>query len=195
MHRAGRRSWLRGVGAAVAAVLAVTLPAVAAEGPAQPIIPDEPDGYRLDDYRTPVPRTLKGARVVMADEAERVWKDKSAIFIDVFPRAPRPPNLPANTVWRDPTHQSVARAHWLPNVGFGALPDGVEDYYKAQLERLTGGKRDKGLVIFCLRNCWMSWNAAKRAMSYGYSNVMWFSDGTDGWQEIGNQIVSVVPEE
>lgn len=166
----------------------------AAEGPAQPIIPDEPDGYRLDEYRTPVPKTLKGARVVTADEAERMWNGRVAIFIDVYPRAPKPANLPPNTVWRDPTHQTIERAHWLPNVGYGVLPDGVEQYFKAQLERLTGGKRDAALVMFCLRNCWMSWNAAKRAISYGYSNVIWFADGTDGWQEIGNRLVNVEPE-
>jgi rhodanese-related sulfurtransferase len=27
----------------------------------------------------------------------------------------------------------------------------------------------------------MSWNAAKRAMEYGYSNVTWYPEGTDGW--------------
>jgi rhodanese-related sulfurtransferase len=28
----------------------------------------------------------------------------------------------------------------------------------------------------------MSWNAAKRALSYGYTNVAWYPEGTDGWQ-------------
>jgi rhodanese-related sulfurtransferase len=28
----------------------------------------------------------------------------------------------------------------------------------------------------------MSWNAAKRVLSYRYSNVAWYPDGTDGWQ-------------
>ena len=27
----------------------------------------------------------------------------------------------------------------------------------------------------------MSWNAAKRALSLGYSNVAWYPEGTDGW--------------
>ena len=45
----------------------------------------------------------------------------SAIFIDVYPQAPKPPNLPAGTFWRDPAHRSIEGAHWLPNVGYGAL--------------------------------------------------------------------------
>jgi rhodanese-related sulfurtransferase len=37
----------------------------------------------------------------------------------------------------------------------------------------------------------MSWNAAKRALEYGYTNVMWFRDGTDGWQELGYPLAEV----
>jgi len=35
-------------------------------------------------------------------------------------------------------------------------------------------------VNYCHRNCWLSWNAAKRAISYGYRNVFWFPDGMEG---------------
>ena len=38
------------------------------------------------------------------------------------------------------------------------------------------------LVIYCQADCWMSWNAAKQALSYGYTNVAWYPEGTDGWQ-------------
>jgi PQQ-dependent catabolism-associated CXXCW motif protein len=36
-------------------------------------------------------------------------------------------------------------------------------------------------VVYCLKDCWMSWNAAKRALAMGYTNVAWYPDGTDGW--------------
>jgi PQQ-dependent catabolism-associated CXXCW motif protein len=38
------------------------------------------------------------------------------------------------------------------------------------------------LVIYCQADCWMSWNAAKQALSYGYTNVAWYPEGTAGWQ-------------
>ena len=47
---------------------------------------------------------------------------------------------------------------------------------------LTGGDPAKPVVIYCLRDCWMSWNAAKRAVAWGYTNIIWYPDGTDGWQ-------------
>jgi rhodanese-related sulfurtransferase len=106
-------------------------------------------------------------------------------------RAPVPATLPPGTFWRDPAHRSIEGAHWLPNVGYGALSPSIEDYFRTRLESLTGGKKDAALVFFCLRNCWMSWNAAKRAVEAHYTNVMWFRDGTDGWQELGYPLVDV----
>lgn len=152
----------------------------------------EPDGYRLDEYRTPVPKTLKGARVIGADDAETLLKS-GAVFVDVFPRAPKPPNLPAGTVWRDPTHMTIDGANWLPNVGYGVLSPDFETYFKTRLEQLTGGDNAKPVVFFCLKDCWMSWNAGKRALSWGYSQVIWFSEGTDAWQQAGFDLVKATP--
>jgi PQQ-dependent catabolism-associated CXXCW motif protein len=157
-----------------------------AEGP-----PDEPANYQLEDYRSPVPLTLRGAKVLNGDEAADLWNANGATFIDVYPQAPKPGNLPAGTFWRDPVHRSIEGAHWLPNVGYGALSASVADYYRTRLERLTGGNRDAPIVIFCLKDCWMSWNAAKRALELGYRNVMWFRDGTDAWQELGYPLIDV----
>lgn len=154
----------------------------------------EPVGYRIDGYRDPVPATLTGAKVLGHADALAVWQSKTAVFIDVYPHAPKPPNLPAGTLWRETTHQSIENAKWVPNVGYGVLSADIEAYFKRQLETLSGGDKAKPLVFFCLRNCWMSYNAGKRALSYGYSNVMWFRDGSDAWQEMGQLVVDAVPE-
>jgi PQQ-dependent catabolism-associated CXXCW motif protein len=150
----------------------------------------------MEDFRSPVPKTLKGAKVLTGDEAADLWNATGAraIFIDVYPQAPKPKNLPAGTYWRDPSHRTMEGAHWLPNVGYGALPDSIEAYFRAGLERLTKGDRKAPIVFFCLRDCWMSWNAAKRAVAAGYTNVMWFRDGTDAWQELGYPLVDVARE-
>ena len=57
----------------------------------------------------------------------------------------------------------------------------MEDYFERGLQQATGGDRDRLLVFYCLANCWMSWNAAKRALAIGYTHVAWYPDGTDGW--------------
>ena len=146
--------------------------------------PAEPAGYRMTDYRAPTPAGLTGARVVSTAEAERLWQDKSAVFVDVLARAPRPANLPPGTIWRDRTRLDIPGSLWLPDTGYGALAPATEEYLRRNLERATGGDRAKLLVIYCLRDCWMSWNAAKRILSMGYANVAWYPDGTDGWTEM-----------
>ncbi len=154
----------------------------------------EPADYRTDDYQSPVPLTLRGATVLTADEAADLWNKDGAIFIDVYPRAPKPKNLPGSTFWRDPVHRSIEGAYWLPDVGYGGLSNKVDAYFRTALERLTGGDREKAVVFYCLKDCWMSWNAAKRALEVGYRNVLWFRDGTDGWQELGYPLVHLKPE-
>jgi PQQ-dependent catabolism-associated CXXCW motif protein len=143
--------------------------------------PPEPDGYRLEHYRSPTPKTLQGARVIITAEAEALWKARTAVFVDVMPHAPRPTNLPAGTVWRDKPRLNIPGSIWLPDTGYGALSASTENYLRTAVARATNGDRMKPIVIYCMADCWMSWNAAKRALSLGYSSVAWYPDGTDGW--------------
>ncbi len=187
MRRASARMLAAAALSAAVLVTALALPAISAE----PV--PEPDGYRNNEYRTPVPATLKGAKVVGYDGAKALFDGKSAIFVDVYPRAPKPPNLPAGTVWRDPPHESIPGATWLANVGYGVLAPSVETYFTERLAMLSGGDKAKPLVFFCLRDCWMSWNAAKRALTLGYANVIWFPDGVDAWRDNDQPVDKVEP--
>ena len=154
----------------------------------------ELEGYRMEDYRTPTPATLTGARVVTTSEAEQIWKRGGAIFIDVLPHAPRPANLPPETIWRDKPRRNIPGSSWLPDVGYGALAPVTENYLRTSLARLTGGDPAKALVVYCLRDCWMSWNAAKQILGMGYANVIWYPEGTDGWAEAGLPLRESMPE-
>ncbi len=142
---------------------------------------EEPSGYRMGQYRSPVPESLTGATVIGPEAAHDLWTEGAAHFVDVLPRPPKPANLPEGTVWRDRPRSSIPGATWLPNTGFGALSPDDATYFESGLEQVSNGDKAKPLVFFCLSNCWMSWNAAKRALEGGYSAVYWFPDGTDGW--------------
>jgi PQQ-dependent catabolism-associated CXXCW motif protein len=154
----------------------------------------EPDGYRLEDYRAPTPATLRGARVIGTDEAETIWRSHSASFVDVLPRAPRPRDLPAGTIWRDKPRANIPGSIWLPDTGYGQLASSMAGYFNKGLEKATDGNRARTLVLYCLADCWMSWNAAKRALSLGYSNVAWYPEGTDGWLAAGLPLQDATPE-
>jgi PQQ-dependent catabolism-associated CXXCW motif protein len=156
--------------------------------------PPEPPSYRTHDYRAPTPATLAGARVVTTAEAEALWQDKAAIFIDVMPRAPKPPNLPPGTIWRDRPRSNIPGSIWLPDTGYGELAPSTEEYLRTHIARITGGDRAKLLVVYCLRDCWMSWNAAKRLLAMGYTNVAWYPEGTDGWTDELLPVADARPE-
>ncbi len=125
----------------------------------------EPDEYRMDEYRAPVPETLGGGTVVGPEEAHRLWQEGVA-FIDVLPQAPKPANLPKGTIWRDKPRESIPGAIWLPNVGYGRIADVTADYFRTGLEKVTEGDTAAPVVFFCLEDCWMSWNAARRAIEW-----------------------------
>lgn len=154
----------------------------------------EPPNYREEEYRGPVPETLKGAVVVGTPEAVRLWKEGKTAFIDVLPQAPKPENLPKGTIWRDKPRHSIPGAMWLPNVGYGRLAPVTETYFKTGLAKATAGNPDHPVLFFCLDECWMSWNAAKRALTYGYTHVYWYPEGTDGWTFDDQPVEDLKPE-
>jgi PQQ-dependent catabolism-associated CXXCW motif protein len=156
----------------------------------------EPEGYRMDHYRDPVPASLAGASVVGPEEAYGLWEAGGVAFIDVLPQAPKPANLPEGTIWRDKPRDSIPGALWLPNVGYGALADVTDAYFREGLAAATGGDLSHPVLFFCLDECWMSWNAAKRALEeYGYSEVYWLPEGTDGWSFMDYPLERVTPKE
>src|SRR4051812_49486213 len=95
----------------------------------------EPDGFRTENYRAPVPATLAGARVLTTAEAEAVWRAGTAAFHDVLPRAPNPPNLPAGTIWRDQPRPHIPGSVLLPDSGFGTLAPPTRDFLCRGLPR------------------------------------------------------------
>jgi len=68
------------------------------------------------------------------------------------------------------------------------------DYFSNGLQKAANGDRSHPLVFYCLADCWMSWNAAKRALSLGYSDVAWYPEGTDGWSAAGLPLREATPE-
>jgi PQQ-dependent catabolism-associated CXXCW motif protein len=142
-------------------------------------------GYRMSDYKAPTPATLDGGPTLTVAQAHTLWAQKAAVFVDVLPQPPKPANLAPGTLWRDKPRLDIPGSIWLPDTGYGALAPVTEDYFRRGLTHATGGNKGKSLVFYCLRHCWMSWNAAKRAKSLGYSHVLWYADGTEGWSEAG----------
>lgn len=144
----------------------------------------EPAGFRGEPYKAPVPATLAGAQVIDGPAAIAL-QGQGVPFIDAFPRIRRPEGLPADTIWREPPHDTIPGAIWLWDTGYEALAPAEQARLETGLADATGNDKAAPVVIFCRADCWMSWNAAKRAVQMGYTAVSWFPQGTDGWLAAG----------
>ena len=153
----------------------------------------EPEGYHGEPYKSPVPATLKGAEVIDDTTAHALWWSGRVPFVDVLPTPVRPPDLPEGTLWRDPPRESIPGATWLANTGYQGLDDVTLGYFLAGLALVTGGDKDAPFVVFCKRDCWMSWNAGKRALENGYTRVFWYPAGSEGWADNGWALERVEP--
>jgi PQQ-dependent catabolism-associated CXXCW motif protein len=178
-----------------ALVLSVTFSWTASTGmiaQAADDVPEPPD-YRLDNYRSPTPATLQGATPIDAATLHALMTERPVIVIDVLPQPPRPENLPGTTYWRQPTRLDIPGSLWLANTGYGRLTPEMDSYFRQTLESLTLKDKSRALAFYCEAGCWMSWNAAKRALSYGYSHVYWFSGGMQAWDAAGYPVLSNLP--
>ena len=89
-------------------------------------------------------------------------------------------------------HQSIPGATWLPDVGRGQISSDLDNYFKSNLARLSGGDPARPLIIFCQSACWMAWNAVQRAAKLGYTQLHWYPEGTDGWVEWGDRALAPI---
>ena len=142
-------------------------------------------GYRTQDYRAPTPLTVPGGRMVTTEEARALLGRPGVVWVDMLPAPRRPEGLPPGALWRPSPRLGIPGSIWLPEAGHGALPPDIEAWFRGSLGRATGGDLGRPVVFYCLADCWMSWNGAKRAAAWGYREVLWYPDGTDGWEAAG----------
>jgi PQQ-dependent catabolism-associated CXXCW motif protein len=143
------------------------------------------EGYRMGEYRAPVPEAVPGGRTLDTAAARALHAAGGAVWVDVLPAPRRPSGLPAASLWRPSPHRGIPGSAWLPDVGLGDPGPRIEAWFRDELAELTRGDLDRPLVFYCLSECWMSWNAAKRAAGFGYRAVHWYPDGVDAWEIAG----------
>ena len=154
----------------------------------------EPQTYWMGAMHGEVPPTLAGAKVLHTQELAAFLAEAHPILIDAasFPR--KPANLDPATVWKPMPHENIPGSVWIPGIGEGQIETNVETYFRERLAVLTGHSLDQPIVFYCHPQCWASWNAAKRALSYDYRHIYWYPDGAEGWQDAGNSLTVARPE-
>ena len=130
-----------------------------------------------------MPATLAGGKVINnARQLQSLLKRPNVVIVDVSNAPRRPDNLASGAPWLPVPHQAIPGSLWIPGAGLGEIPPAVDDFFRKQLAAATGDDVSRRVILYCHQTCWLSWNAAKRAISYGYRNVYWYRDGIEGWK-------------
>lgn len=159
----------------------------------RPELFDPATGLRIARQRSPTPDDIpRPARPVSPNEARQLVQ-QGALPLDVFGAAQSRFDELDGTWLVSTPRESLPGAVWLPETGRGTLSDEMHRYLQSNLDRITEGNKDHPMVVFCVADCWMSWNAAQRIAALGYTQVAWFRLGTDGWLDLGSALHPVDP--
>jgi len=132
---------------------------------------------RLKDLHGPTPATLPGGQVVTTTELRRQLQAEGSrpLLFDVL---------------GGDGHASLPGAIWLPGAGRGTgFADDVQRRLARVLEMATQGDLARPMVFFCSgKECWLSYNAALRAVRLGYTSVLWYRGGIEAWGASGGAL-------
>lgn len=120
----------------------------------------------------PTPANIPGGQVITTKGLAALVQGRQAPYI-LFDVLGQPEMLP-----------DAVPAAWLSQPG--SFKDPVQQQVGQMLGQQTKGRKDVALVFYCLsRECWMSYNAALRAIHAGYTNVLWYRGGIEAWKWAG----------
>lgn len=133
---------------------------------------------RLQGHASPTPLTIPGARVIVTTELRARLDEPLEVRPLLF------------DVLGEDAHSTIPGAIWLPGAGRGAsFDDEVQARLAKLLQFATRGDRARSLVFFCSsRECWLSYNAALRAVRLGYRDVRWYRGGLEAWRAAGGAL-------
>lgn len=127
---------------------------------------------RAAGYHSPTPLKIPGGRVVTTAQLKSLME-----------REPRPYLI---DVLGGGTHRTVAGAFWMSGAGAGDLSKEEESRFARAVGNFAAGDKARPLVFFCAdAECWLSYNAALRAIALGYTNIMWYRGGVSAWGAAG----------
>lgn len=152
--------------------------------PAAPA-PEEPVDYWTGPINSPVPATITGGTVIHTAELKALLASNGIVLVEVSNAPRRPENLAPGAPWLPKPHAVIPGSLWIPGAGMGAIAPDVDEKFRDRLGQATANDLDRPIVIYCHEQCWLSWNAAKRAIRMGYRAVHWYREGIEGWRAAG----------
>jgi len=120
----------------------------------------------------PTPTKIPGGSVIGTQALRKLLQDKQSgvLLLDVYGAQSSLPDA-----------ISV-----VPAAQGGTFNDNTQREFGEYLQTIAKGDKSRPLVLYCEGvNCWMSYNAALRAINLGYQNVLWYRGGMEAWKQAG----------
>jgi len=154
---------------------------------------DPETGLRIHHYTDPVPSEVPGGTVVDTAGVKRLVDSDRVVLIDVLSiSGVRHDELDGSWSDYEPRY-NIPGSMWLPNVGYGKPSSDMLKYFLDAVSEATDGDKAYPILIYCVSDCWMGWNAVQHLARAGYINVFWAPRGTDGWVEAGYELELTEP--
>lgn len=136
------------------------------------------DGYRSKIYRSPTPTQTSFAKVVDSQDILKLKKEsENLVIVNVDPL-----DMDGSTFIQAKPHDGIVNSIWLPNVGYGQIDEMTTRYLVKNLNLAMNNNSNTIFLFYCKIDCWMSWNAARRASSLGFKNILWYKNGIETWK-------------
>ncbi|WP_425408705.1 rhodanese-like domain-containing protein [Hyphococcus sp.] len=122
----------------------------------------------------PTPSSIPGGQIITTKGLVELIQGRQTPFLllDILGG----PEILPGAVFAVPAHQA------------GNFNDQTQREFGGFLQQMTGGDKETPLVLYCQSTqCWMSYNAALRAINMGYTNVLWYRGGIEAWKAAGQQ--------
>lgn len=120
----------------------------------------------------PTPSSIPGGQLITTKGVAELVQGRNVPFL-LLDILGGPEKLPG-AIAAVPAHQA------------GSFNDRTQSEFGGFLQQATKGNKQMPIVLYCQSTqCWMSYNAALRAINMGYTNVLWYRGGIEAWKTAG----------
>ena len=132
------------------------------------------------NFHSPTPNSIPGGRVITTQQFKSMIMQGSPVLIlDVLGEYEHIPGAVDATL----------------AANSGSFSDNIQQMFRQYLMQATNNNKQAAIVLYCQSShCWMSYNAALRAIHLGYSNVFWYRGGIEAWKRNGLTVQTNYPQ-
>lgn len=131
-----------------------------------------PQAQLHTQLHAPTPTSIPGGQVITTDRLLTLYQQGQQNGLLVFDVL--------GSGFTLPVAQNAVRA-----AEPGSFNDNVQREFGQYLQQVTQGNKGRPMVFYCQGpQCWMSYNAALRAIRMGFTQVYWYRGGVEAWQRM-----------